>query len=390
MSSPASEPRTATGGLLERSSELSTLGTWLADASGASHGRFVFVAGEAGVGKTTLLRRFCTEHGERARVLWGACDPMVTPQPLGPLLDVAETTAGETATLVAAGAKPYPIATSLLRELAGPAPTLLVVEDLHWADEATLDVLGLLARRIGSVPALVLATYRDDELDRRGPLRTLLGELATARDVERIVLAPLSLQAVAALAAPHGIDAGALYRTTGGNAFFVTEVLAGGQDEIPATVRDAVLARTARLTRGARDLLDAAAVLLPPVQIAILSALAPEVDGGLEECLTAGMLVATVGGVAFRHELSRLAVQDSLSPDVRVALHSEALAALAGRAGPGANTSRLAHHAEEAGDADAVLRFAPAAAREQRLLSAPITRRPDSTTGRCGSRARCR
>jgi DNA-binding CsgD family transcriptional regulator/tetratricopeptide (TPR) repeat protein len=295
---------------------------------------------------------------------------MVTPQPLGPLLDVADHTGGETAELVAAGAKPHPIASALLRELAAPAPTLLVIEDLHWADEATLDVLGLVARRIGSVPAVVLASYREDELGRHGALRILLGELATAQNVSRIPLAPLSLEAVATLAAPHRIDADALHRTTGGNAFFVTEVLAGGHEQIPQTVRDAVLARTARLSRGARNLLDAAAVLLPPVEVAILNALAPDSGGGLEECLTAGMLVAADGGVAFRHELSRLAVEESLSPDVKLALHSQALTALAGRPSRRAETARLAHHAEEAGDADAVLHFAPAAARAAAAVGA--------------------
>jgi DNA-binding CsgD family transcriptional regulator len=295
---------------------------------------------------------------------------MFTPQPLGPWLDVAETTGGETARLVATGAKPHPIAAALLRELAAPAPTLLVIEDLHWADEATLDVLGLLARRIGSVPAVVLASYRDDELDRRGRLRILLGELATAQDVMRMALAPLSLEAVTTLAAPHGVDADGLYRTTGGNAFFVTEVLAGGQEQIPATVRDAVLARTARLSTGGRNLLDAAAVLLPPVDVAILNALAPDADGGLEECLTAGMLVAAAGDVTFRHELSRLAVEESLSPDVKAALHSQALAALTARPGRRGETARLAHHAEEANDADAVLRFAPAAARAAAAVGA--------------------
>src|SRR4051794_26627271 len=365
MPSPLTpEPDTATGGLLERARELSTLGGWLTEAQQTSHGRFVFVSGEAGVGKTALLRQLSAATGERTRVLWGACDPMFTPQPLGPLLDVAEAAGGETVQLVAAGAKSHPIVGALLRELAGPAPTLLVIEDVHWADEATLDVLALLARRIGSVPVLVLASYRDDEVDRRAPLQIVLGDLGTAPDVERMAVARLSPEAVATLAAPHAIDADALYRVTDGNAFFVTEVLAAGQDHIPATVWDAVLARTARLRAAARKLLDAAAVLLPPVDIEILNALAPDADGALEECLTAGMLVATPGGVAFRHELSRLAVDESLSPDVRVALHRQALAAMEARSSGRGDSALLAHHAEAADDADAVLRFAPLAARQ--------------------------
>ena len=359
-----------TGALLERARELSTLGAFLDDARETSHGRFVFLAGEAGIGKTALLRELSAHCGRGTRVLWGGCDPMVTPQPLAPLLDIDEAAGGETAALVTAGAKPHPIATALLRDLAAPAPTLLVIEDLHWADEATLEVLGLLARRISGKPALVVASYRDDELDRRGPLRVLLGELSTAPDVVRMPLAPLSRQAVATLAAPHGVDADTLYEATDGNAFFVTEVLAAAQEKIPATVRDAVLARTARLSPGAKTLLDAAAVLVPPVEIAILNALLPHGDGDLEECLAAGMLVGTDGAVAFRHELSRLALEQSLSPDVRVALHSKALAALADSPSRRAEAARLAHHAEEARDADAVLRFAPAAARAAAAVGA--------------------
>jgi DNA-binding CsgD family transcriptional regulator len=364
------DPRAATGALLERSRELSTLAAFLGDAKESSHGRFVFVAGEAGIGKTALLRGLCADCGRGTRILWGGCDPMATPQPLAPLLDVAEAAGEQTAELVTAGARQHPIATALLRDLAAPAPTVLVIEDLHWADEATLGVLGLLARRIGGKPVLVLASYRDDVLDRHGPLRVLLGELATAPDVVRMPLAPLSRQAVATLAEPHGVDADALYEATDGNAFFVTEVLAAAQDEIPTTVRDAVLARTARLSSGARSLLDAAAVLVPPVEVATLFALRPHADGELEECLATGMLVATGGAVAFRHELSRLALEQSLSPDVRVALHAKALAALADKANGGAEAARLAHHGEEARDADAVLRFAPAAARAAAAVGA--------------------
>ena len=370
MSSLSSQPSAATGGLLERSRELATLRGWLPDGRQGSRGHLVFVAGEAGVGKTALLRRISAECDRSTRVLWGGCDPMFTPQPLGPFLDVAETIGGEVAALVTGEAKARTIATELLRELAGGKPSLLVIEDLHWADEATLDIVGLLARRVGTVPALALVSYRDDELDRASPLRILLGELATSPEVSRLALAPLSAEAVAALATPHGVDAELLYRTTGGNPFFVTEALAGGQADIPATVRDAVLARTARLSPEARSVLDAASVLLPPVEIAILQALAPNTSGGLEECVSAGMLVATNGGVMFRHELSRLAIQQSLSPVVKVALHSQTLAALASGLSSRAETARLAHHAEEAGDADAVLRFAPAAGRAAAAVGA--------------------
>src|SRR4051794_13247393 len=148
---------------LERSRELSLLGQWLREADGGAGGRFALVAGEAGVGKTTLLRRASEDVPEGTRIIWGACDSLFTPQPLGPLLDVAEQTGGELAELVQAGGTPHPVATALLHELAGRRATLLVIEDLHWADESSLDVLRIVARRIASVPLLLLASYRDEE-----------------------------------------------------------------------------------------------------------------------------------------------------------------------------------------------------------------------------------
>ena len=237
----------STGELLERERELSSLTDALADIGSNGRGRLAFVRGEAGVGKTALVRRFCSLVP--TRILWGGCEPLFTPRPLGPFLDIAEAAGGELARATAGEPKPYEVAAELLRELGGSATTAVVVEDVHWADEATLDVLRLLARRIDSVPALLVATYRDDELDRRHPLRGVLGELGTR--ALRVVVEPLSPDGVAELAASHPVDPGELYRKTNGNPFFVNEVLAGGGQEIPNTVRDAILARAARLSTGA-------------------------------------------------------------------------------------------------------------------------------------------
>jgi DNA-binding CsgD family transcriptional regulator/tetratricopeptide (TPR) repeat protein len=347
--------------LLERSRELAALDGWLTTVVSDSHGRVVLVAGEAGVGKTALLRRFREQRPDGPRFLWGACDPLFTPRPLGPLLDFAELTGGELEELVATGARPYEVVAALIDQLGGRA-TVLVLEDLHWADEATLDVLRLLTRRLATVPALVLATYRDDELDRAHPLRTVLGELARSEAISRLRLAPLSPAAVAELAEPHGIDPDELFRTTAGNPFFLTEVLATGGGEIPPTVRDAVLARVAGLSPAARTLLEAVAIAPPQVELWLLEALAGEAADRLEECLAAGMLRPQAGGVAFRHELARLAVDESLPLDLRVALHRKALAALEVPPDGAPDAARLAHHAEAVGDAEAVLRFASAAA----------------------------
>jgi DNA-binding CsgD family transcriptional regulator/tetratricopeptide (TPR) repeat protein len=347
--------------LLERSRELSALTGWLAAAAGGSGGRLVLVGGEAGVGKTLLLRRFCDDSRSRARILWGGCEALFTPRPLGPFVDVAETIGGELAEVVMRGGRPHELVTALLSELR-TRPAVIVLEDVHWADEATLDVLSLLGRRIESAPALVLASYRDDELDMEHPLRMVLGELATGDAVERLRLAPFSALAVAGLAEAHGVDAEELYRTTGGNPFFVTEVLAAGGEAIPVTVRDAVLARAARLSPPARALLAAVAVSPQKAEPWLLEVLVDDWPESLDEALGSGMLTAEPGGVEFRHELARLAIEQALAPTRAVALHRKALAALAEPAAGAPDPARLAHHAEAATDAEAVVLHAPRAA----------------------------
>jgi DNA-binding CsgD family transcriptional regulator/tetratricopeptide (TPR) repeat protein len=348
--------------LLERSDELSALGNYLEDVQRSSRGRVVLVGGEAGVGKTALLRRFCERCGKAARILWGGCDPLFTPLPLGPFLDVADVTGGDLEDLVVGGARPYEVIRALSAELRMQTPTVLVLEDLHWADEATLDVLRLLARRAEMVPALVVATYRDDELDRSHPLRIVLGELMPDRSTNRLGLTPLSPAAVAKLAEPHSVEADELYRRTGGNPFFVTEVLAAGDDQIPPTVREAVLARAARLSAAARAVLEAVAVASSRVELSLLELLTGDVADGLEECLGSGMLRTEAGGVAFRHELARLAIEESLPPNRRIAFHRKALAALAAPPSGAPDVARLAHHAQAAQDTEAVLKYVPAAA----------------------------
>ena len=353
-------------GLLERSAALDSLTAERA-AVETEGGRVVFIAGEAGIGKTTFLRAFRARHETGSRFFWGACDPLFTPRPLGPFADIAEPAGGEFQALVEEGAKPYEVANALLRELAR-RPTVLVLEDLHWADEASLDVLRIVTSRISDVPALLLATYRDDELRADHPLRGVLGELVRGRSVRRMSLDLFSPAAVARLAEPHAVDARELYEATGGNPFFVTEVLAGGKEEIPETVRDAVLARVSRLPTPARSLLDAAAISSQPTELWLLEVLAPGEIDALDACLASGVLNADAEAVAFRHELARLAIEEAIPTRRRAKLHREALEALSER--DTSDLARLAHHADAARDEDAVRRYAPAAAERAAALGA--------------------
>jgi DNA-binding CsgD family transcriptional regulator/tetratricopeptide (TPR) repeat protein len=348
-----------TGALLERDEALLALVDSLVPVQQWSQGRVVLVSGEAGVGKTALLRRFCDAHSTSVRILWGACTPLLTPSPLAPFVEFAGSCAPNFEEVLERGATPHEISLALVRELRRKEPTILVLEDVHWADDATLDVVRLLARSHSTVSALVLMSYRDTELGRFHPLRRALGEMGSSESIRRLRLAPLSLEAVRALATPDFAEPEELYRRTGGNPFFVTEVLASGE-EIPATVRDAVLARAARLTAAGWTLLEAVALSPTQAELWLLEAIVPAALGTLDECLAAGMLTSDGGSVRFRHELARLAIEEASAPDRVVVLHRAALRAL--EASASSDAARLSHHAEAAGDHDAVLRYAPAAA----------------------------
>ena len=295
--------------LLEREELLAQL-----EALRTEGGRLVFVGGEAGVGKTSLVRAFASD----GRALLGSCENLTTPTPLGPFLDVG----------IDVTAEPRHVAVALLREL--ERTPLLVLEDVHWADQATLDVVRVLGRRIDSTEALVVATYRDDEVDAEHPLRVVLGELTSSPGVVRLAVPRLSPEAVGELAEPYGADGDAIHALTHGNAFYVTEILAAGSETLPETVRDAVLARTARLDPGARRLLDVVSVIPARAELSLLEAVAPAELAELDACLASGVLREDGDGVAFRHELARLAVESAIPPNRRRALHATILAALDG------------------------------------------------------------
>ena len=361
---PASEDH----GLLERTGELAALERSIAQARDG-RGSLVLVSGEAGIGKTALVRAFCDAHRDGTRVLWGVCDPLFTPRPLGPLLDVAEVVGGELAELVHAGAGPHDVTMALRRELGRRPPTIMVIDDAHWADEATLDVLRLLAGRLAGVRAAVIVTYRD-ELDRWHPLRIVVGEIGAGQAITRVRLQPFSLQAVTSLAAGYGASPAELYDKTRGNPFFVTEVLGASDLGVPPTVRDAVLARAARLSPAARELLEAVAIAPSQTELWLLETLIQDAGGRLEECVAGGMLTLRSGSVSFRHELARQALEAAIDEPRKVRLHRAVLAALAAPPAGAPDLARLAHHADAAEDDDAVLRFAPAAAARASKLGA--------------------
>ncbi len=352
--------------LLERASLLALLHGLHEDVAKQGEGRLVLVGGEPGAGKTSLVRAF-TSPLPPDTILWGGCDSLRTARPLGPLFDIAAAVGGPIADALA-GAGREGVFSATLGLLGGPLPTVLVIEDLHWADEATLDLVSFLGRRTAELHAMLVLTYRSDEVGADHPLTLVLGELATVGPA-RIDVPPLSAAGVAALAEGHDIDTGELYRLTDGNPFFVTECLSAGLDQVPVTVRDAVLARRSRLEPGARMALDAVAVVPSRAELWLLEALGAS-PAGLDGCVEAGVLVPVGASVSFRHELARLAVLDVVPPARRRELHRRAMDRLMTPPTGVRDHARLAHHAAAAADARAVAIHAPLAADEALALGA--------------------
>ena len=327
-------------------------------------GSLLFVEGEAGIGKTTVLRAFADSVRVHSPVYWGACEAMATPRPLGALDDMAIGSHGKLAVLHDGDGERHRLFVAFV-ELLAERPALAVLEDVHWADEATLDLLRYAGRRIARTRSLLIASFRSDEVTSTHPLRAVLGDLATA-GAPRLAPQPFSLAAVRALAAGSGVEPVALHTQTAGNPFFVTEVLAtmaNGVQGVPATVADAVLARAGRLSLSARAVLDAAAVAGPRAETWLLLELTAAESKSIEECLTTGVLRAEGAAFVFRHELARQAVLQAMAPTRAISLHRLALQALL--AGDATRiASRLVLHAEAAGDVAAVRHWAAVAARE--------------------------
>ncbi|MGO4601713.1 ATP-binding protein [Terrabacter sp. 2YAF2] len=358
--------------LLERREQLRAVAGHLEEAA-AGRGRLVFVSGEAGIGKTSFVTAAATAAAGLARVGIGACDGSATPAPLGPLRDMLPTLPAGVWSEDASRPEVFARVVDALRAAPPGEPYLLVIEDAHWADEATLDLVRHLARRIHGCRALVLVTYRPEDTHIGSALRILLGDTASADGTRRIDLPALSPRAVATLATERAgqlsgsvaLDAGHLYDVTGGNAFFVTEVLWGDTTGVPPTVRDAVLARVSRLPEPARRALEIVALAGSRVEPDVLEELLTEGLLVIDEPLRRRLLIHTDHDITFRHELGRLAVAGEVPAGRRIHIHRRLLAALEAR---GADPARLAHHADAAGLARSVLEHAPeAGARASRL-----------------------
>lgn len=292
--------------LVERDQQLETL-------VGAAErgGGVVLVTGDAGAGKTSLLTAFRDRLDHRYRFRMGRCDPLSTPIPLAPLYEMLPTLPPAVSDELGSDGRRERVFRELFAAL-DSEPNVLVIDDAHWADQATVDLLRFLGRRIAATSALLVCAYRSGEVDRRHPLRVFLGELGV--QAHRIEVPPLSFPAVAALTSDSGLDPHRVYSLTGGNPFLVTEMLADPAGELPASVADAVAARAATLPESAWQVLDAVALSPEGLELDLLEQLQAGAVQDADRGVAAGLLQIDGVRVRARHELVRRALEARFPP----------------------------------------------------------------------------
>ena len=347
--------------LLERDQELELMTDLLAGVD-SSGGKVVLLRGEAGIGKSSLVREFVGRHSKEAHVYFGSCDDLLTPQPFGPFWDIAREEASLAGPLEQ-GDRPAVLGAALELLSSSLRPGVVVVEDTHWADEATLDAIKYLGRRIGQTNGLLLLTFRDGDVDYDHPLRSVIGDLPP-QDVLRIRLGGLSAGAVASIVAGSDLDPDDVLSVTDGNPFLVTEMASVEGGVVPSSVQDSVMGRAAKLSPEAWELLKTLSVMPERVPIQDVEPLTNGRETLVHECEQRGLLNVDGEFVAFRHELIRRAVEASLTAIERVEMNRRVLTRLPADT----DAALLVHHAREAGDVDRLVALAPTAARAAATL----------------------
>ncbi|MEJ1237466.1 AAA family ATPase [Chryseolinea sp. T2] len=355
--------------LIERENYLKTLQDRFAEVSSAGH--TVFLMGEAGIGKTSLVTHFRESLGIRAHTYIGGCDSLFTPHPLGPLHDIAPQLDSDFATLLRTEKERSVIFTSFFESLsASKRPVLLVIEDVHWADEATIDLIKFISRRISKLRCLFVLTMRDNELDARHALKILFGQLP-ADTFTKVHVSPLSRKAVEEMAVSKGHSTGEkVFALTGGNPFYVTEVLATGMAPIPERIKDSVLTAFHSKDEHTQELWELLSVLPSRIEPSIVSKIEHEYPNVIENCLASGVIVNRNDTLSFKHELYRIAIEESISKYRRKHLHKRVLALLDDSTG--ATLAQRVHHARFAEDHRLVVELAPKAAKEAAALGAHL------------------
>jgi predicted ATPase len=339
--------------LVEREVLLAQISACVA-AAGAGRGSLILVSGEAGAGKTALIRQALPA------AIWGYCESLATPRPLGPFRDIsAQLWPGPPVQIDSLA-----MADRLFRRLAEPgaATAPLVIEDAHWIDTASADVVRFLGRRIANTAGVVVMTMRE-ELRHDGPLQPVLGDLTSFDGIMRIQVPPLSVDGVRELVAGTGLDVDDVLRLTNGNAFLVSQLVGAPRLSPSAPVRDSVMARLGRLAEPTRQVVELLSVIPGRVSAELIG---PD-WAHLDDAVDSGLLRVDGAMVEFRHELVRLAVEGELPPARRRELHADVLARMTAQGGA-TEPAQLAHHARQSHNVALALASEQSAARRAAAL----------------------
>ena len=357
--------------LIERDLFLSQMQQVFSDiASGEGH--CILVSGEAGIGKTSLCKAFCKAIAKESIVYHGTCDALFTPRPLGPILDIIWQMQNQSLENAVSISDRSSLFNHFLHELTGKKQTtVIVIEDVHWADEATLDFIKFLGRRISNLHCLLILTYRDDEIITHHPFRTVLGQLPH-NSFTRLQLTPLSKSIVEAMSRDRGYDGENVYSISGGNPFYVNEILASYSVGVPDNIRDAVLSSFNRVDEPTKQVWEILSVFPDGFEIKYLQKMEPHYADAIHNCLELKILVPKGGLISFKHELFRRTIENSLSPHVRLSLNKRILELFKESFEQNAEIERIVHHAKNANENEVVVQYAPQAAKRAALVGAHI------------------
>lgn len=350
--------------LLERDHIIAEINRTIAELQ--SSGKIILVSGEAGIGKTSLIEHVYKHVDPNIEVFWSGCDPLFTPRPYAPIYDIAAQLDPKLQTLLESGTHPGKVFSSFFQAVkALERSSIIIIEDLHWADNASLDLLKFFVRRIALVPCILCVTYRNDEVTLEHPLNSVLRLIPSAHTL-RLALQPLSIEAVSSMAENTAQNPQHLHEITAGNPFFVSELLATKdykEASIPASVRDAVNARIGALQGAERTFLQTLSLIPYGIPHALIEYLFAEnaeklANTSLDRNL---LLCDNKGDFRFRHELARLATISSLALHQQKKIHRQILEGLESLSITH-NLAWLVHHAEGALDAKRLLEYGPMAA----------------------------
>lgn len=355
--------------LLEREHFREMLNTGFQKAV-SGEGHIFLINGEAGIGKSSLARAFLQEVENRCNIYSSLCDSLFSPRPLGPVYDLALQIDQHLAAINRSPDDRILLFARIVQSFAQQSRAVVVlIEDIHWADEATLDFIKYFARRIRQGRCLLLLTYRDNEVTPEHPLRHVVGELLPG-SFTRMQLPPLSKSTVQELAAKKGYNGEDLFNVSGGNPFYVTEILSSYSPGLPDNIRDSILSifnKGNEVTRNAWQLLGIVPEGLDCEWMPTFDAQFPE---AIESCLSQGIIIIRQNRIHFKHELYRRTMEASLSPFRRLQLNKKIIELFLPYFEEQGAIERIVHYAKNAGERNLVSKYAPQAAQQAASVGA--------------------